>query len=716
MKLPVGIYVVSAEFADKTGTVEFTFRDVCYQAQMGQNAFSDLDQLVKQDLVPVAEPFMGYAGRPVVLIPAGVLPIGTSKIKEERFRTFFPCATVILGENAGIDPNGEDLRTEAVRRPESVVEGSFYFGCIAMQGEVDGTLTVDGICLRAKIYDQRTGGKDAVLEIKNTRIETPLIYTVLLVTPHFTGQRHTLLQNCRAEGLVDYDGEGNLLRVDSGSLLVERLYMADTSKFFGMTDYSWTTKNSITNMTLRSCLFENCTSTNGVSVNLPVDSAAEILVEDCQFLRFTPPGDPALRIALPGKSALTLRNCQFTGHPGSAAVLVDGDLSQVRLEGVTQQGYDDLCVKKPLRRTAVDGNKQYPLDDPHTAVAGSFEQLEALYAGRQVYYGDFHCHSNSGGTSDGKTPIEQYLQDMRRLNMDFAAIVDHSQMRHFFLPCWDEQYMICGTEPAVTLKEPQRPLDACKLHYTMIFPDKTGLKRVLEAFPQYQFTGTVEGRYRYAHFTLEEFRQVAEYVYSIGGLLSHAHPKQTLSSDDPMDYYISDLVPLETVHGSADNFATKKNRELWTTLLKMGKRIRTHGSTDTHADVSNKGLTAVYAKKHFSTDIFNAIRSGDCVAGGVAIRMCIGDTPMGGVAVYQPGQQLQVKVDGFHSAHGLADTVFCLRVYTDKGLAYAKEFTCDQVQELALPVQPRQYYRVEITNESDHCLVALTNPIWLDTL
>ena len=89
---------------------------------------------------------------------------------------------------------------------------------------------------------------------------------------------------------------------------------------------------------------------------------------------------------------------------------------------------------------------------------------------------------------------------------------------------------------------------------------------------------------------------------------------------------------------------------------------------------------------------------------------------MGGVAVYQPGQQLQVKVDGFHSAHGLADTVFCLRVYTDKGLAYAKEFTCDQVQELALPVQPRQYYRVEITNESDHCLVALTNPIWLDTL
>ena len=95
--------------------------------------------------------------------------------------------------------------------------------------------------------------------------------------------------------------------------------------------------------------------------------------------------------------------------------------------------------------------------------------------------------------------------------------------------------------------------------------------------------------------------------------------------------------------------------------------------------------------------------------------MCIGDTPMGGVAAYQPGQQLLVKVEGFHPAHALKDTVFCLRVYTDKGLVYAREFTCDQAQTLALSVQPRQYYRVEITNESDNCLVALSNPIWLDT-
>ena len=716
MKLPVGIYAVSKEFAGKTGPVSFTFRDVRYEAQIGENAFSDMDQLVKHSLLPVLVPFMGYSGRPVVLIPAGILPVGESEIRAERSRTFFPCAAVILGENAGIDPNENDLRTPAKRRPESVVQGSFYFGCLAMQGDVSGTLTFDGICLRAKIYDQRTGGEDAALEIKNALIESPLPHALISVSGGFQGERHTLLQNCRAVGLDDYNGEGNLFRVDSGSLRVERLYMADTRKFLGMTDYSFSGFNGISSMTLRHCLFENCRSTKGLAVNLPGDSTADILLEDCEFLHFTPEEDPAITAVLPAGSSLTLRRCHFTGHNHAPAILVDGALSQVLLEDVTQQGYNALCVCKPPRRASVDPSRSYPVEDPHTPIAAAdFEALDRLYRGRQVFYGDFHCHSNSGGTSDGKTPIEQYVSDMHKLQMDFAAIVDHRQMRHFFLPCWDEKYLICGSEPGIVLDEPDRDPAACKLHYSMVFPDKTGLAQVLDAFPEFAFTGTVNGEFQYPSMTLERFRELAEYIYRIGGLLAHAHPKQVLNSEDPMDYYISEIVSLETVHESAESFHTKKNQELWVSLLNMGKRLKTYGSTDSHGPVSNRGLTAVYAQKHFSTDIFNTIRSGDCVAGGVAIQMCIGDTPMGGVAVYAPGQLLLLKVAGFHPAHALKDTVFCLRAYTDQGLAYAKEFTCDQVQALALPVQRRQYYRVEITNESDNCLVALSNPIWLDT-
>jgi len=716
VKLPVGIYAVSAAFSDKTGTVCFTFRDTCYEAIVGENAFSDMDQLVKQPLVPVREPFMGYSDRPVVLVPAGILPVGESTVREERFRTFFPCAAVILGENVGIDPNESDLRTPAKRRKESVILGSVYFGCIAMQGNVSGALTVDGICLQAKIYDQRTGGKDAGLEIKNTLIESSLTATLISVTDGFQGERRTLLQNCRAVGLNGRDGEGNLIRVNSGDLLVERLYMADSSKFFGMTDYSWTAINNISSMTVRNSLFENCRSTNGLSVNLPGDSTANIILEDCSFIHFTPDDDPAVSAVIPEGSSLTLRRCHFTGRHDVPAIFVDGALSRVCLEDVTQQGFGALCACKPPRRTVVDPTRVYPLEDPHTPIEqAGYDALERLYSGRQVFYGDFHCHSNSGGTSDGKTPIEQYVQDMHKLQMDFAAIVDHRQMRLFFLPCWDEKYLICGSEPGMVLNEPDRDLAACRLHYNMVFPDKTGLAQMLNAFPVFGFTGTFNGTFEYPSMTLEEFRSLAEYVYSIGGLLAHAHPKQVMNSEDTLDYYISDIVPLETVHESAARFYTKKNRELWVSLLNMGKRIKTYGSSDSHGPVSNKGLTAVYAQKHFSTDIFNTIRSGDCVAGGVAIKMCIEDTPMGGVAVYQPGQQLLLKVEDIHPAHVGKDTVFCLRVYTDRGLAYAREFTCDQVQTLALPVQQRQYYRVEITNESDNCLMALSNPIWLDT-
>ena len=286
-------------------------------------------------------------------------------------------------------------------------------------------------------------------------------------------------------------------------------------------------------------------------------------------------------------------------------------------------------------------------------------------------------------------------------------------MRHYVLPCWDEQYLICGSEPGVTLNEPGRDPEARGLHYTMIFPDKTGLAQVMGAFPEFEFTGTWDGHFKYFPFTLERMAELSEYIYSIGGLLSHAHPKQVMISDNPLDYYISEHTPLETIHGSAISYSAKQNRELWIQLLNLGKRVRTHGSSDSHGPVSNRGLTTVYAPRHYSTDIFNVIRSGDCTAGGVGIQMCIGDTPMGSVAQYTPGSTLLLRLDHFHAAHLKADTVYCLKVYTDQGLAWAKEFDGSAIS-VALPVLPRAYYRAEVTNESDGQLVALSNPIWLD--
>ena len=62
------------------------------------------------------------------------------------------------------------------------------------------------------------------------------------------------------------------------------------------------------------------------------------------------------------------------------------------------------------------------------------EQLLSLYCGCRPYFGELHDHSRSGGTADGKSPLSEWVQDMKTLKMDFAAILDHRQVRHMYLP------------------------------------------------------------------------------------------------------------------------------------------------------------------------------------------------------------------------------------------------------------------------------------------
>ena len=113
MQLPVGVYAVSQCFDGTEGAVEFTFQGVSYEAQVGVNAFPYLENLCDVALQAVQASFCGYENMPVVLMPAGLYKAGT--IKETRFRTYLPRAMAILGENAGLSPNGPDLRSEGQR-------------------------------------------------------------------------------------------------------------------------------------------------------------------------------------------------------------------------------------------------------------------------------------------------------------------------------------------------------------------------------------------------------------------------------------------------------------------------------------------------------------------------------------------------------------------------------------------------------------------------
>lgn len=707
-QLPPGVYCVSEAFAEKEGTVSFAFQGCAYEAQLGENAFPCLEALIAQPLTAPAEPFCGYQDTPVILFPAGLYrAYAHATTTKEGLKTYFPCPVTFLGENVGISPNGEDLRSKnPARRAESVIESNFYFGCLAIQADVPGTMTIDGMDLQAKIYDERPG--EGLLAVKNCQLRSAVVYDIIKTT----GEVSIQVSDCRAEGTDARGGEGRLVATECGKLQVQRLYMANTDKFPGLSNYSRTFQNGTCGSILfQDCVFENCTAARGLTVQLPPNAKTAIRLENCRFSRCFPEG-AAVWVNLPnGDCALTVTHCRFDGS-GETAVCYDGR-GVVTVENTTVTGYDALCQKAPPRRTQANREKAYPLTDPHEETVGDFTRLDALYAGRQLFYGDFHCHSNSGGTSDGRTPLADYVPRMKELGMDFAAIVDHRQMRHFFLPEWDEQYLICGTEPGMMLNDPTRPQAACKFDYTMIFPDKTGLGKVFEAFPEFQFTGGWDGCSIYPQLTPERFRELGDFVWNLGGLLTHAHPKQLMASQDPLHYYWGDRVPLETVHVDVDAFDTRQNRDLWVSLLNLGKRIRTHGSSDAHGPVSNRGLTAVYAPRHFSTDIFQVIRSGDCTAGGVAIQMSIEDCPMGSATAYAEGKKLYLRLNGFHPAHKKENTVYCLKIYTDKGLAYAREFD-GSAQTLVLPVQNRLYYRAEVTNESDGLPVAFSNPVWLD--
>jgi len=668
--LPVGVYCVHPALGETV-----TFRHRTYTVTPGTNAFSSFEELAKQPLLPVAEPFLGRSDTPVILVPDGVIPIGEIGKVAERFRVVFPCAVAILGDD------------------NTVIQGSYYFGSLNVDGNTNGTFYLENLTLGCRVADTRTGGNDVSLHVKNCRLTAAISGHLVTVGSDFAGQRTALLEGCTLDGTPSMNGEGSIFFVGSGDGRMQNCTVRNTPKFFGMSNYLQTAATPFHSFTAENCRFENCTSLRCFTFL----GGGTVTFRNCVFSRVPAP------VIQAKNTPVTLENCQF-----------DGD-QQVISDGTVNQKHSAIATAAPApRRTQPDPAISYPLTDPHRIGASpDFTTLDRLYAGRQCYHGDFHCHSNSGGTSDGKTPLSDYVRDMQKVGSDFAAIVDHRQMRHFFLPEWDETYLICGTEPGQYLDDPTRPAIAKKMDYTMIFPDKQGLAKVMEAFPEFHFTGTPEeGHYNYHNFTPKRFRELAEYVYSIGGLMSHAHPKQLMVSDDPLHYYFGDHMAIETIHSAPNSMATRMNRQLWMDLLAKGCRVLTHGSSDSHGPVAASGMTTVYAKRHHSTDIFNLVRSGDCTAGAIGIRMCIDDAPMGSVTPYVPGKTLYIKVDDTHPGHVQEDTVYTFRLYTDRGLAYAQEFAGEALA-LAFPVEDRKFYRVEIYNESDGHTVALSNPIFL---
>lgn len=347
-----------------------------------------------------------------------------------------------------------------------------------------------------------------------------------------------------------------------------------------------------------------------------------------------------------------------------------------------------------------------------TAMASDICHLDALYKERSAYWGDLHNHAATGGTSDGKLDLAGWKRALESLKLDFASILDHRQVRHMFLPEWEDGTFVCGTEPGTKITDTAatRPY----MHYNMIFSSAQPLMKLLTEFPEFEYAGGPEDHFVYPEFTTARFCELIDAVKAHGGFFVHPHPKQNMKSEDPCDYWFRDETGLEVFYNGADHKFdehTRDNYALWTQLLAKGKRVWACSGGDEHAEPTALALTTIYASGHNNAAYLEQLRVGDFVCGSVGIRMCIGETRMGGNCSFA-GQRLVVSVQDFHSTVYNPSHEYRIDILNDNGIVFSAPVFCKEPAYFALNTEACAFYRVEVFDTTEDKRIAIGNPIW----
>lgn len=337
------------------------------------------------------------------------------------------------------------------------------------------------------------------------------------------------------------------------------------------------------------------------------------------------------------------------------------------------------------------------------------KRLLHLYENCRVFHGELHDHSNSGGTSDGKCTLAEWREQLQALQMDFAAILDHRQARHMYQSEWEDGLFIPGTEPGTSISD-SKAVDP-RMHYNILLPDRDLLEGLLMEFPEYQFTGGVEGHFVYPNFTRERFGQLIDAIKARGGFFVHPHPKQTMISDDPCDYWFRDETGIEVFYMDLAGEHTRANYPLWTALLAAGKRVWACAGGDMHGRTVNTALTTIYAEAHTSESFLSHLRVGDFTCGPVGVRMCVGNTKTGGQCAFD-GQRLIVCVSDFHESVKIPGHEYRLDIINDRGMVCSMPVSCDEMNFISIDTEECAFYRAEVFDATRNLRIAVGNPIW----
>ena len=337
------------------------------------------------------------------------------------------------------------------------------------------------------------------------------------------------------------------------------------------------------------------------------------------------------------------------------------------------------------------------------------EHLLSLYGETNIYHGELHDHSASGGTSDGKRPLSHWLGAMEALGMDFAAILDHKQVRHMYEPEWKDGLFIGGTEPGTVIDDAEA--EKKSMHYNMLLENAQPLMEILHDFPEYEYEGGVEGHFIYPHFTRERFSELAEAVFAHGGFFVHPHPTLLMKADDPLQYVFRERMGLEVVYISLESESTKANYKLWKDILATGYRVYATAGCDMHACASDGALTSLYATEKSNRAYLDCLRRGDFVAGAVGIKMCIGDTRMGGEADFDGTTVL--AIGDYHKSVYDPSHSYRVDIYDDKGVCHSAPLDCTQTELVTFSAdKDARFYRAEVVDVTRGLTIAYGNPIW----
>ena len=356
-----------------------------------------------------------------------------------------------------------------------------------------------------------------------------------------------------------------------------------------------------------------------------------------------------------------------------------------------------------------------------TASQADISVLEGLYKDTDAYHGELHDHAATGGTSDGKQPLEVWKTYMDAQDIDFAAIVDHRQVLHMQRDDWDNTIFVGGSEASTTITD----REGVKLHYNMTFADPAGLEAVLYAFEEFNYrVWTEEDRegcggqlhFNYPTFTAERFTQLCEAIRENGGFLSIVHPKATgyVDSENPEDAWFADFTGVEVfyTYGTDRNgWISKANYGLWTGMLAADKKVYATAGNDAHDMPSVKALSTFYSTEQDASAYVELLRSGNFCSGPVGIRMCVGDTAMGGTTDFT-GKRLVFSVGDFHESVYVPTHTYRVDLISDEGIVFSQEISCEETSYFAIDAEEQKFYRVEVHDTTENSLISIGNPIW----